>query len=91
MDEQTQKRAINIPTMDEQTDKGNQYSYDGRTDRQGKSIYLRWMNRQTRAINIPRMDEQTVKSNQYTYDGLTDRQGQSIYLTGAVNIPTMDG
>jgi len=66
--------------MDEQTNKGNQYTYDGRTDKRRKSIYLRWMNRETRAINLPRMDEQTVKSNQYTYDGLTDKQGQWMYL-----------
>jgi hypothetical protein len=39
----SQKRKINIVTMDEQTDKGNQYTYDGR--------------RQTRAINIPTMNE----------------------------------
>jgi hypothetical protein len=44
--------AINIPTMAE--------------DRQGQSIYLRWM--------------KTDKGNQYTYDGRTGRQGQSIYL-----------
>jgi hypothetical protein len=50
-----QKKAINIPTMDEQTAKGNQYTYDG------------W--RHTRAINIPTMDEQADKGNQYTYDG----------------------
>ena len=64
MDKQTQTRAINIPTMDKQTDEGNQYTYDGRTDRQGQSIYLRW----------PKTD----KGNQYTYDGRIDRQGQSI-------------
>jgi hypothetical protein len=48
--------------MVEQTDKGNQYTYDGR-----------WKNKQTRAINIPTIVEQTEKGNQYTYDGLTDR------------------
>ena len=63
-----QKRAIHIPTMDE--------------DKQGQSIYLQWMNRQTITINIPTltMNEQTDKGNQYTYDGKTNRQGQSIYL-----------
>jgi hypothetical protein len=91
--------------MDEQTDKGNQYTYDGRTERQGQSIYLRWTNRQTRAINIPTMDEQTEKGNQYTYGHSrainihtmeVDRHGQSIYLrwnkrqTRIINIPTMD-
>jgi len=35
-----QTTAINIPTMDEQTDNGNQYSYDGRTNGTGLSIYL---------------------------------------------------
>ena len=66
-----QKRAIDVPTMDYQTEKVNQYTYNGRTDRQlqGQSIYLRWTNRQTRAINIPMMDEQTDEGNQYTYDG----------------------
>jgi hypothetical protein len=34
IDEQT--RAINIPTMDEQTDRGNQYTYVGIIDRQGQ-------------------------------------------------------
>jgi hypothetical protein len=63
-----QTRAINIPAMDDQTDKGNRYTYDELTDRQGQSIYLQWTNRQKRAINIPTMDEQTNKSNQYTYD-----------------------
>jgi hypothetical protein len=54
-----QTRAINIhvPTIDEQTDKGNQYTYDGLTDRKGQSIYLRWTKRQTREIDIPTMDE----------------------------------
>jgi hypothetical protein len=28
-------------TIDKQTEKGDQHSYDGRTDRQGQSIYLR--------------------------------------------------
>jgi len=92
MAEQTQTRAINILTMDEQTDKGNQYTYDGRTDRQGKSIYLRWINTQTRAINLPTMDEQTDKGNEYTYDG--GRQARAINIpnryTGAVNIPTLE-
>jgi hypothetical protein len=67
--------------MDEQTNKGNQYTYDGRIDRQGQSIYLQWTNIQTKAINIPTMDEdrqgqsiylrwmKTDKGNQYTYDG----------------------
>ena len=77
-----EKRAINIPMMDEQTDKGNQYTYDRRTDRQRHSIFIPRTNRQTRAINIPTMDEQTEKGNQYTYDGL--RQ------TRAINIPTMN-
>jgi hypothetical protein len=53
-----------MPTMVEQTDKGNQYTYDGR--------------REPRAINIPTMDEQTDKGNQYTYDGRIDREEQSI-------------
>jgi Fe-S cluster biosynthesis and repair protein YggX len=104
-----QTRAINIPTMDEQTDKGNQYTYqrtnrqrdtgiqytyDGLRqkraihiptmdeDKQGQSIYLQWMNRQTITINIPTltMNEQTDKGYQYTYDGKTNRQGRSIYL-----------
>jgi hypothetical protein len=47
--------------MDEQTEKGNQYTYDGL--------------RQTRAINIPMMNEQTDNGNQYV--GLADRKGQS--------------
>ena len=67
-----------LPTMDKQTFKGKQYTYDGRTDRQGQSIYLRWMNRQTRASNIPT----TLKGNQYTYDG--GRQAR------AINIPTLE-
>ena len=46
--------------MDEQTDKGNQYTYDGRTDRQRQSI--RWTSRQTNAINIPTMEEHTDKA-----------------------------
>jgi hypothetical protein len=71
--------------MDEQTDnfKGNQYTYDGRTDKQEQSIYLRWMKRD--------------KGNHYTYDGRTDRQGHSIFIlkdeqteARAFNIPTMD-
>ena len=68
--------------MNEQTNKGNQYNCDGRTERLGQSIYIQWNNRQTRAINIPAMDE--------------DRQGQSIYLrwtnrqTRAIKKPTMD-
>ena len=70
--------------MDEETEnfKVNQYTYDGRTDRQGQSIHLRWTNRQKRAINIPTMDEETenFKVNQYTYHGRTDKQEQSIYL-----------
>ena len=72
-----QTRKIIIVTMDEQTDKGNQYTYDERIDRQGQSIYryLRWTNRQTMAFNIPTKDEQTDKGNQYAYDGRTDRQG----------------
>ena len=79
MDEQTQTRAINITTMDEQTDDGNQYTYNGQTNRQGKlkylrwtnrhrkgqSIYLRWTNRQKMVINITAMEEQTDKGNQY--------------------------
>ena len=85
-----QTRAINIPTMDEQTDKGNQYTYDGRTNGTRLSTYVRWPEtdkgnqyiydglRQKRAINIPTMDEKTDKGNQYTYDGRIDRQGQSI-------------
>jgi hypothetical protein len=36
--------------MDEQTDKGNQYTYDGQ--------------RQKSAINIPAIDEETDKGNQ---------------------------
>jgi hypothetical protein len=54
--------------MDEETEnfKVNQYTYDGRTDKQEQSIYLRWMKRD--------------KDNHYTYDGRKDRQGQSIYL-----------
>ena len=85
-----QTRAINIPTMDEQTDKGNQYTYDGRTNGTRLSTYVRWPEtdkgnqyiydgrRQKRAINIPTMDEKTDKGNQYTYDGRIDRQWQSI-------------
>jgi hypothetical protein len=45
--------------MDEQTDKDNRYTYDGRKDRQGQSIYLRWTKRQRTAINIPTIDEKT--------------------------------
>jgi hypothetical protein len=66
--------------MNEQIEKGTQYTYDGLTDRQGQSIYLRWTNRQKRALDIPTMGEQTDRGNQYNYDGGTDRQGQSIYL-----------
>ena len=85
-----QTRAINIPTMDEQTEKGNQYTYDGRTNGTRLSTYVRWPEtdkgnqyiydgrRQKRAINIPTMDEKTDKGNQYTYDGRIDRQWQSI-------------
>jgi broad specificity polyphosphatase/5'/3'-nucleotidase SurE len=85
-----QTRAINIPTMHEQTDKGNQYTYDGRTNGTSLSTYVRWPEtdkgnqyiydgrRQKRAINIPTMDEKTDKGNQYTYDGRIDRQWQSI-------------
>jgi Fe-S cluster biosynthesis and repair protein YggX len=76
--------------MDEQTDKGRQYTYGHsyainihtmEVDRQGQSIYLRWNKRQTRIINIPTMDE--------------DKQGLSIYLqwtnrqTITINIPTL--
>ena len=89
-----QTRTINIVTMDEQTDKGNQYTYDGRTNGTRLSTYVRWPEtdkgnqfiydgrRQTRAINISTMAE--------------DRKGQSIYLrwtkrqTREINIPTMD-
>jgi hypothetical protein len=79
--------------MNEQPDKGNQSTYDGRTSRTWLSTYLRWPEtdngnqytydgrRQTRAINIPTMDE--------------DRQGQSIYLrwpkTDKGNQYTYDG
>ena len=51
--------------MDKQTDKGNKYTYDGRTDRKGQSIYLRTLKgnlytydggRQARAINIPTLE-----------------------------------
>jgi hypothetical protein len=77
--------------MDEQTEKGNQYTYGHsrainihtmEVDRHGQSIYLRWNKRQTRIINIPTMDEQTDNNNQYTYtyDERTDRQGRSTYL-----------
>ena len=76
-----QTRAINIPTMNEPTDKSNQYTYDGR--------------RQTKAINLPTMDEQTENGNQYTCDGRTDSQGQSIHLrwmkTDKGNQYTYDG
>ena len=41
--------------MDEQTDKGNQYTYDGQ--------------RQKSAINIPAIDEETDKGNQYRITG----------------------
>jgi hypothetical protein len=80
--------------MDEQTDKGNQYTYNERTGRQGQSIYLRWTNKQNMAINIPTMAgdrpwqsiylrwPETDNGNQYTYDGR--RQ------TRAINIPTMN-
>ena len=53
--------------MDEQTGnfKGNQYTYDGRTDKQEQSIYLRWTNRQKMVINLTAMEEQTDKGNQY--------------------------
>ena len=66
-----QKMVINIPAMEEQTAKGNQYTYDGLTDRKGQSIYLQWTKRHktSRSINILTMDEQTDKGNQYTYDG----------------------
>jgi hypothetical protein len=50
-----QTREINIPTMDEQTDKGNQYTYDGLTNTTRLSTYVRW--------------PETDKGNQYTYDG----------------------
>ena len=78
--------------MDEQADKANHYTYDGRTDRQGQSIYIRWTNKRNKAINIRPMagDRQgqsiylrwpkTEKGNQYTYDGRKDRLGKSIYL-----------
>ena len=42
--------------MDEQTDKGNQYTYDGQ--------------RQKSAINIPAIDEETDKGNQYRITGI---------------------
>jgi len=42
--------------MNEQTDKGNQYNCDGQANKQGQSINLRWMNRETRAINIHTME-----------------------------------
>ena len=51
-----QTRAINIPTIDQQRDKGNQHTYDEQTDRQGQSIYLQWMNRQTGEINISTLE-----------------------------------
>ena len=72
--------------MDEQTNKGNQYTYDGRIDRQGQSIYLQWTNIQTKAINISTMDEQIDKGNQHTYDGSARTNKQ----TRAIDIPTMD-
>jgi hypothetical protein len=77
--------------MDEQT-KGNQYTYDGRTERQGQSIYIQWNNRQTRAINIPTMDEDRQEQSIYLrwtnrqnrainiFIMTEERQGQSIYL-----------
>ena len=71
--------------MDEHTDKGNQYTYDGRTDRQGQSKYLPRMYKQSRAINIPTIDKQTDKGNQYTYDGRTDRQGKQYTYDGRIN------
>ena len=46
---------INVPTIDEQTDKGIQYTYDGQ--------------RQKSAINIPAIDEETDKGNQYRITG----------------------
>ena len=79
--------------MDEQTDKGNQYTYDGRKDKERQSIYMQWM-KTDKGNQLPTMDKQTFKGKQYTYDGRTDRQGQSIYLrwmnrqTRASNIPT---
>jgi hypothetical protein len=81
--------------MDEQIDKGNQYTYDGRKDKQGQSIYRQWM-KTDKGNQLPTMDKQTDKGNQYTYNGRSDRQGQSIYLQWtnrqkrAINIPTMD-
>jgi CDP-glycerol glycerophosphotransferase (TagB/SpsB family) len=90
--------------MDEQIDKGNQYTYDGRKDKQGQSIYRQWM-KTDKGNKLPTMDKQTNKGNQYTYDGRTDRKGQSIYLrtlkgnqyaydggrqARAINIPTLE-
>jgi hypothetical protein len=64
IDDDKTPTSSNIPTTDEQTDKGDQYIYDGQTVRQGHSIYLRWM--------------KTDKGNQYTYVGLKDKPGQLI-------------
>ena len=78
--------------MDEQRDKGNQYTYNGITDRQGQSIYIRWMKRdkgnqytydgrrKTREINIPTMDEDKQgQSNIPTINEQTDKGNQYTY------------
>jgi hypothetical protein len=46
--------------MSKQTDKGNQYTYDGRKDKQGQSIYRQWM-QTDKGNQLPTMDKQTDK------------------------------
>jgi asparagine N-glycosylation enzyme membrane subunit Stt3 len=67
--------------MDEQTEKGYQYTYYGR--RKTRAINIPTMDEDKKGqSNIPTINEQTDKGNQYTYDGR--RQ------TRAINKPTMD-
>ena len=55
-------------------DKANHYTYDGRTDRQGYSIFIlkdEQTERQGHSIYL--RWTKTQKGNKYTYDGRTDR------------------
>ena len=58
-------------------DKGNHYTYDGRTDRQGHSIFiLKDEQTEARAFNIPTMDKD--RKVQSIYQRLTKRQTRVI-------------
>jgi len=62
-----QTRAINIPTLDKQIERGNQYTYLGI--------------RQTRTINILTMDEKIDKGIQYSYQRTKRQRDKGIQYT----------